>query len=85
MEYVNEKESALTSCKLPTNSPRRLADPVFALDSLELRPSLGTLGDERKATVDFEESAPGLLVGHSTFSPGGSDGWENYPCCWAHQ
>ena len=44
---------------------------MFALDSLELRPSLGTLGDERKATVDFEESAPGLLVGHSTFSPGG--------------
>ena len=52
---------------------------MFALDSLELRPSLGTLGDERKATVDFEESAPGLLVGHSTFSPGGSEGWENYP------
>ena len=50
---------------------------MFALDSLELRPSLGTLGDEWKATVDFEESAPGLLVGHSTFSPGGADGWEN--------
>ena len=54
-------------------SPRRWAAPAFALDSLELRPSLGLLEDEKAATDDFDGSAPGVLAGFERLQlpPGG--------------
>ena len=67
-------------------SSTRWAGPVFALDSPWAGPSLGTQRRrKRNATEDFVVSAPDLLIRHLIFSPGGSDGWENYSNVEAHQ
>ena len=61
---------------LSGRSPRLLTGSAFALDSLaDAGPSLGTAevvgGENLYSTV----SAPGVLIGHSIFAPGGSEGW----------
>ena len=63
---------------LYVRSPRRWAGSMFALDSLWAEAESRDPGDDGQSTVALDGSAPGLLVGYSTFNPGGSDGWENY-------